>query len=126
MIRRLQTRIAVEGIEVKAFHGVFPEEKEKGNLFSVDVYLLVEGAAAAGDDLSLTVDYAAVYRLVLEGMAEPADLLETVVYRLGDRLMADFEAILECRVRVSKYNPPGMDNCNRTYVEVSFQRGNAA
>ena len=81
-------RIALRGVRAHAHHGVYPFERERGQMFSVDAVLEVDTrAAAAGDDLDKTVNYAELAQklhAVLTG--EPVNLLETLAQRLADVL----------------------------------------
>lgn len=84
-------RIALRGVSAHAHHGVYAFERERGQLFSVDAVLEVDmRAAAGGDDLGKTVDYAHLAQqlhAVLTG--EPVNLLETLAARLADVCLAD-------------------------------------
>ena len=82
----MSDRIALTGLRVRGFHGVFAEERRDGQDYVVDVTLWLDLApAAAGDDLALTVDYGGLAeRLAAVVEGEPVDLLET----LADRLVA--------------------------------------
>jgi dihydroneopterin aldolase len=84
-------RITLRGLRAHAHHGVYPFERERGQLFVVDAVLdLGTRAAAAGDDLEKTVDYADLARqlhAVLTG--EPVNLLETLAQRLANVCLAD-------------------------------------
>jgi dihydroneopterin aldolase len=84
-------RIAVRGLEAHAFHGVYPVERERGQLFRVDAVLELDTApAAAGDDLGRTVNYADLaQRLHAVLTGEPVDLLETLAQRLADVCLGD-------------------------------------
>ena len=54
-------RISVEGLRVFGRHGVREHEQRDGQEFIIDAVLWLDTrAAAANDDLSLTVDYGAV------------------------------------------------------------------
>ncbi|MGY1770376.1 dihydroneopterin aldolase [Blastococcus sp. SYSU D00813] len=84
-------RITVRGITAHANHGVYDWEREKGQTFSVDVVLELDTrAAAAGDDLDRTVNYAELAQ-GLHGIltGEPVDLLETLAQRMADACLAD-------------------------------------
>lgn len=91
MADRTPDRIAVRGIRAHAHHGVYAFERERGQLFAVDAVLEVDtSAAAAADDLRLTVNYAELaqqLRAVLDG--EPVNLLETLAQRLADVCLAN-------------------------------------
>jgi dihydroneopterin aldolase len=83
--------IALRGLRVRGFHGVFPEERRDGQDFVVDAVLCVDvSEAARTDDLTRTVHYG----VLAEGLAavvagEPVDLLETLAVRLADVCLAD-------------------------------------
>ena len=83
-------RIALRGLRAHAHHGVYAEERRNGQIFLVDAVLEVDtAAAAAGDDLDRTVNYAELaVRLhgVLTG--EAVHLLETLAQRLADACLA--------------------------------------
>ncbi len=113
--------IAVEGIEVKAYHGVYAREREAGNTFVVDVYLQAEiSRSAHTDDLQDTLDYQKVYALVLKEMEDPVNLLEFLARRIGAAIFAAFPTLLSVRLRVTKNQPLGMEHCKRTYVDLLF------
>ncbi|RBY94104.1 dihydroneopterin aldolase [Blastococcus sp. TBT05-19] len=88
---RTPDRIAVRGIRAHANHGVYAFERERGQLFLVDAVLELDtSAAAAGDDLARTVNYAELaqkLQRVLTG--EPVNLLETLAQQLADACLAD-------------------------------------
>ena len=89
--RSTPDRIALRGVRAHAHHGVYPFERERGQMFSVDAVLEVDTrAAAVGDDLEKTVNYADLAQklyAVLTG--EPVNLLETLAQRLADVCLAD-------------------------------------
>ncbi|MGC0249267.1 2-amino-4-hydroxy-6-hydroxymethyldihydropteridine diphosphokinase [Pseudactinotalea sp. Z1748] len=88
-------------------HGVLPEERRDGQTFLVDLDIHLDtSAAAAGDDLGATVDYAAVATEVIaliEG--EPVNLLETLAARIADAVLAH-ERVLAVDVTVHKPEAP--------------------
>jgi 7,8-dihydroneopterin aldolase/epimerase/oxygenase len=84
-------RIALTGVRAHAYHGVYAFERERGQTFSVDAVLEVDmRAAAAGDDLDKTVNYAELaQRLHAVLTGEPVNLLETLAQQLADVCLAD-------------------------------------
>ncbi|MEM7372236.1 MAG: dihydroneopterin aldolase [Bacteroidota bacterium] len=117
-----QSIIAIEGIEVYGYHGVYPIEKSQGNRFQVDVYLSSNmDTAAHTDALSDTVDYHAVYKSILELMQPPVHLLETLVTKIGLHILSEFASITSVKVRVRKLKPISMELCEQTYVERVFE-----
>ncbi|POX49386.1 dihydroneopterin aldolase [Streptomyces sp. Ru72] len=78
-------RVALRGLKARGYHGVFPEEREEGQTFVVDLVLGVDTRpAASDDDLSKTVHYGVVAEEVValvEG--EPVNLIETLAERIA-------------------------------------------
>ncbi len=100
-------RIALRGLRVRGRHGVLPAERRDGQVFVVDAVLTVDTrAAAAADDLTLTVDYAALAARLADVVAgEPVDLIETLVARLADVCLTD-PLVAEAEVTVHKPEAP--------------------
>src|SRR2546429_4983126 len=73
-------RISLEGLRVFGRHGVREHEQRDGQEFIIDAVLWLDTrAAAANDDLSLTVDYGAVAdRLVRLASGPPVRLIQTL------------------------------------------------
>ena len=58
-------KVALEGIEFHAYHGVYPEESILGNRFTLDLELETDFKdAMLHDSLKDTVDYAKLYKLI--------------------------------------------------------------
>lgn len=90
-----------------AFHGVLPEERQKGNTFIVHLVLDADiERAVCTDDLNDTVNYAEVYEVVRREMAVPSLLLEHVCGRIATALLDAFSALSCVHVEVTKKNPP--------------------
>lgn len=65
---RPSDRVLLSGLLFHAHHGVLPAERDLGQKFRVDVTLDVDTRdAGCTDDLTRTVDYAAVYECVKHG-----------------------------------------------------------
>lgn len=84
-------RLAIQGIEVFAHHGVFDFERREGQKFVIDLVLGVStGPAAASDDLKDTVDYGSVVARVVEtATSQPVDLIETLAQRVADVVLRE-------------------------------------
>lgn len=118
--------IAIEEIKINAHHGVYEIEKERGNSFVVDVYLETDiEQAASSDSLQDTLDYQAIYNLVLAEMKIRANLLETLVCRIGKHILSAYPQVEQVRLRISKLQPLHLEACMRTYVDMTFDRSYA-
>lgn len=99
--------IKVENIRVYAHHGCLKEETIIGSDYRVDLIVKVDlSKSARTDELSDTVDYVFLNRVVREEMAIPSKLLETVAQRILDRIFAEDKLVKKADVSVSKINPP--------------------
>ena len=78
-------RISVLGLRAFGRHGVLEHERRDGQEFVVDAVLHVDTRPAADtDDLTLTVDYAAVASRIADIVSgEPVALIETLAQRLA-------------------------------------------
>lgn len=100
-------RIEVRGIRAIGHHGVLEFERTDGQEFIVDVAMDVDtAAAAASDDLALTVDYSAIAQLVhARIVGEPLQLIETLAHRIAEDIRA-VPRVLRVTVAVHKPHAP--------------------
>ncbi|MDR0989564.1 MAG: dihydroneopterin aldolase [Prevotellaceae bacterium] len=111
--------IALNHLRMRAFHGVYEEERRQGNDFIVDVRLKVDlTRAVASDTVSDTVDYAAVCQLVKAEMEIPSALLEHVAGRIARRIASSFPTVEEIFLRISKCRPPMSADVESASVEL--------
>lgn len=100
-------RVALRGLRVRGYHGVFEKERDEGQTFIVDVALgLDTRPAAAADDLTKTVHYGVLAEEiagVVEG--DPVDLIETLAQRIADTCLAH-PPVQEAEVIVHKPDAP--------------------
>lgn len=99
--------IHLSGLEVFAHHGVFPEEREKGQLFVVDLDVEYDShSAATSDDVLDTINYAELAATVHDAVAsEPVNLLETVAHRVLHRVFS-FPQATHVSVTIHKPEAP--------------------
>jgi dihydroneopterin aldolase len=98
--------IKLEGITAIGFHGVYTEERVKGQKFIVDVKLSLDLKGIA-DDLTKTVNYADVAHLVVRHITgEPVKLIETVAESIADEILKDFPLVKKVKVKVHKPEAP--------------------
>ncbi len=99
--------IKVENIRVFAHHGCLAEETKIGSDYRVDLEVEADLMTSANtDELSDTVDYVFLNKVVREEMAQPSKLLETVAKRILDRIFSEDTMVSKATVSVSKINPP--------------------
>jgi len=115
----LNTFVRLEKLRFRAFHGVLEQERMVGGEFVVTLRIGYPWQAAmTSDDVSDTLDYAAVYRLVEREMAVPSRLLEHVAGRIVDALLRDFPLISSIDLWLTKVTPPMGADCDGAGVEL--------
>jgi dihydroneopterin aldolase len=79
-------------------------------------------AAYNHDELSGTVNYAAVYEVVKAEMQVPSKLLEHVVMRIARRLLDEFPLVEQVEICLTKVNPPMGASCKGASVKLCLSR----
>lgn len=104
------------------YHGVLSEEQTVGGKFEADVDLYTDFSKAAIDDnLSETIDYHKVYKLIYRiALEDKHYLIETLATKIADELLLNFKNLQKVCVRIRKNNPPlgGVVDC----VEVEVMK----
>lgn len=117
--------ITLTGVRAFGYHGVYADERERGQDFVVDATLHVRTArAAASDDVADTIHYGEAAERIAEIVAgEPVNLLETLAERIADDLLGrgDVE-----RVAVTVHKPQAPIAVPFTDVSVTIRRARAA
>lgn len=83
-------RIALRGLRVRGFHGVYPAERRDGQDFVVDAVLWLDARpAAASDQVTDTVHYGELAERIAAVVAgEPVNLIETLAERIAAVVLA--------------------------------------
>lgn len=112
-------KIIVEGIVIYAYHGCLEEEGKIGCNYLVDVTMQTDFTeAAATDDLSKTIDYVMVYKIVKRQMAIRSKLIEQVGQRIVTELKKTFNTLQQITVKVTKLNPPMNGDVQRVSIVI--------
>lgn len=99
--------IEVNQIRVYAYHGCLEEEGRIGGHYTVDVSMKTDfSEAAVTDELSQTIDYVLVNKIVTEEMAIRSKLIEHVGQRIVQRIQREVQRLHAIRVKVVKICPP--------------------
>lgn len=115
--------IKVENIRVYANHGCLKEETKIGSDYRVDLKVKADlQKSAQSDALADTVDYVLLNKIVVEEMAIPSALLETVAKRILDRIFAEAKLVSVVTVAVGKVNPPIGGDVEIVTIEISEKR----
>lgn len=111
--------IGICGMEFFAYHGVYPEEREKGSLFSVDLWIGTDMTEAIEeDDLDGTIDYAHIYELIESLMKYKCGLIEHLAGKIMKVIYENNPRIKYLKVKVTKHSPAIRGNVKSTFVEL--------
>ena len=111
--------IALEGMQFRAYHGVYEEEQLSGNNFTVDVYIQTSfEEAAENDDIKGTINYETVFLICQQVMREKVQLLENIAQQIIAKLKHQFDSIQEVQVRVRKNNPLPGNRVDSAFIEL--------
>jgi dihydroneopterin aldolase len=117
--------IKVENIRVFAHHGCLKEETKIGCDYRVDLKIKANlQTSAKTDDLSDTVDYVFLNRIVREEMLKPSKLLETVAKRILNRIFNEDKLVDKATICVSKLNPPIGGDVEMVTIKMTEKRKN--
>jgi dihydroneopterin aldolase len=95
-------RIYLNDLEFFGFHGLYEAEKKIGNTFYVDIIIDFSTIQETVDQLDQTIDYVEVYNSVKNIMAVPTPLLETLVAKIADQILADHAIAKNVFVKINK------------------------
>lgn len=99
--------ITLTGLRATAYHGVLEHERRDGQVFIIDVTVMLPlKDAATTDELARTIHYGELAEEVVAAVeSNPVDLIETVAERIATVVLAHERAVFT-RVTVHKPNAP--------------------
>ena len=115
--------IQLNNIRLFSNHGCLEEEAKIGSEYRVDVEIKANlKKSAQTDELSDTVDYVHLNRIVKEEMAIRSKLLEQVAQRILNRFFKELKMIKKAKVAVAKINPPIGGNVEEVVIVLTKKR----
>lgn len=101
-------QIKIENLEVYAHHGVFQEEKEKGQKFYINATLEMDlRTAGKTDDLTASTHYGEVALLLHEKMTEKSyDLIERAAEVCAEAVLLKFPLVRNITLEIRKPEAP--------------------
>ena len=118
-----QGSIRLQDMRFYAYHGVMEQERRVGGEYLVSLQVEADLIGAVmSDAVADTVNYAELYDVVRQEMAQPSQLLEHVAGRIGQRVLDEFPQVTALTVRVTKCNPPMGADCKGASVEICALR----
>ncbi|HEX5468674.1 MAG TPA: dihydroneopterin aldolase [Gaiellaceae bacterium] len=116
-----QMEIEIEGLELQGFHGATRDEREHGQPFLFDVWLVAHDAGVRSDRLGDTIDYTGVVACIREvSSAHRFNLIEALAAAIADALVERFDV---SRVRVRVRKPEVKLEAPVSYTAATIERG---
>lgn len=97
--------IELRDLRFSGRHGLYIEERKKGNEFIVNVSVSFYPTHAI-TKLAHTINYARVYELLKTEMQQPRDLLETFAMEFTDLVHDRFPEVKRVEISIAKFHPP--------------------
>ena len=112
--------IEIDGLELLGFHGATLAERERGQRFLFDVWLLAHDAGVRSDRLDDTIDYTSVVACIREiSDSHRFNLIEALAAAIADAIVDRFD-VSSVRVRVRK--PEVELDAPATYPAATIER----
>ena len=117
-------KIIIKDLNIFAYHGVNPEEKENGQNFVIDCVLAVDlTRACRSDDLNDTVNYAQVVKTIRRVFtAVKYDLIERAAQAVCDAVLAEHGAVRSITLTLKKPEAPIRADFGYVAVEITRDR----
>ncbi len=119
----MSARLLINSLRCAGRHGVYEGEQDAERPFLVDLAVRADvWQAATRDDLSASVDFAALAATVREVVGgPPRAILETVTLEVAQTILQRFERVQEISVTLRKQEPAGLE-ADEEAVEVTLTR----
>lgn len=110
-------KIILENIRIYSNHGCLDEEALIGSDYVIDLEIEADlSKSAETDELSDTVDYVHLNKIVKEEVLVRAKLLEKVAERILQRVQIELPMVRFAKVKLSKMNPPIGGNVEKVSI----------
>ncbi len=115
-------KITVQDLDFEAILGVFPFERERTQPVRLNFSLWMDfEPIAQTDSIENTVDYASLSENLVNFIQESRfELVETLVYKVAERILSASPLILAAQVRIEK--PEAIPHAKGSAAEIRLER----
>ena len=117
-------KIRLKNIQIYAYHGLHPEEKNIGQKFQIDIELSADlKKPCRTDSINDTIDYYKVYEIAEQCLKNNrSNLIEYVAQNIANKVLA-ISGVVDIQVVVRKPSVPIDGICDSIEVEI-FRKKN--
>jgi dihydroneopterin aldolase len=117
-------KVLVEGLKLRAFHGCFGHERQRGQMFEINLELAGDlTEAAESDSLAAAIDYGEVVAVTQRTFcAAPRHLVEAAAFDIARALLEAFPRADSVVVKVGKLAPPIPAKLRLAGAEIEVKR----
>ncbi|MBN9350894.1 MAG: dihydroneopterin aldolase [Chitinophagaceae bacterium] len=98
--------IHLRDLVFQAFHGIYEEEKVLGNKYLVNCSVEIPEPEKTIREISGTINYEVLFKIIRDRMAIATPLLETVVMNTGELIHRRFPDVKSISIQIIKLHPP--------------------
>lgn len=110
----------MKNLQFYGYHGLLPEENKLGQRYNLDIELYLDlKQAGVGDNMVDSIHYGHAFEVIqaiVEGEAK--NLIEAVAEEVASKLLANFDLLQACLVKVVKPDPPIAGHYESVAVEI--------
>ena len=115
--------IYLKNVRCYSFHGCLKEESVIGSEYLVNLWVSgLLGNSIVSDKIEDAIDYVFLNKIIVEEMAIPSKLLESISQRILSRILNEDKRVLRVTVSVSKVCPPINGDVESVSVKLSKKR----
>ena len=115
--------VKLKNIKLEARHGLYDEEKNKKQLFEIDLEACFDRKEGSRDNIKNSIDYEKIYQIILEVVNNNTfNLLETIGEKIINQIFKANNTIKSVKINIRKPQIKFDDNSN--CVEVSISKEN--
>lgn len=115
-------KVSLEEVRFYSPIGFYEEEQILGNEFFVTVSVSFPFKNPDAEDISNTINYEELYRILVEVMSPRRKLLESAAEDILNMLIESYSFVQKIEVRIRKVNPPFGGDVANSVVSLYYKK----
>lgn len=98
--------VALHQLNFHAYHGIHEQEKIVGNTYVIDAAVTFHEGSPVVTEITETINYAELYKIIRSRMEKPTPLLETIVMEIAGKIYDQYPQVKSITLSLKKMHPP--------------------